>query len=53
MVSISNYGEREVNACRAVILELVHQERDIIIRRVYEKVSELLDILGIRAWEEG
>ncbi len=24
MVSISNYGEREINACKSVLLELVH-----------------------------
>jgi hypothetical protein len=28
------------------------EDRDIIMRRAYEKVSELLDILGISLWEE-
>ncbi|MBI4378427.1 MAG: hypothetical protein HY578_04955 [Nitrospinae bacterium] len=47
--SIEHIGPRWV----ADFLEVTDKEdRDIIMRRVYEKVSELLDILGISSWEE-
>lgn len=37
----------------ADFLEVAEKEdRDIIMRRVYEKISELLDILKISSWKE-
>jgi len=48
--SIEHIGPKWV----ADFLEITDKEdRDIIIRRVYEKTNDLLDILGISSWEEG
>jgi hypothetical protein len=47
-VSIEHIGPKWM----ADFLEVTEKEdRDIIMRRVYEKVSKLLDILGISSWE--
>ncbi len=47
--SIEHIGPKWV----ADFLEVADKEdRDIIMRRAYEKVSELLDILKISSWEE-
>jgi hypothetical protein len=38
----------------ADFLEVTEREdRDIIMRRAYEKINELLDLLHISAWKEG
>ena len=54
MVSRSDYGEREVEACRSVLLELVHVlgefKEHMIIRRAYEKTAEFLDLIGTKEW---
>ncbi len=47
--SVEHIGPKWV----ADFLEVTEKEdRDIIMRRVYEKISELLDILKISSWEE-
>lgn len=47
--SIEHIGPKWV----ADFLEVADKEdRDIIMRRAYEKISELLDILKISSWEE-
>jgi hypothetical protein len=47
--SITHVGPKWV----ADFLEISYKEdREIIIRRAYEKVTELLDVLGINEWEE-
>jgi hypothetical protein len=49
----SSYSETNVRERSADFLEVADKEdRDIIIRRVYEKINELLDILKISLWKE-